>query len=455
MLTFFTITLRAALTYFIPSNPLHILQMIEFEDAIGPDDPRFIDTEQARGSPKTLYRLTKKFGLDLTTGQFFPATKRHVLLFGHIGCGKSTELLHLAKKLGPGKKLYVVAVDILNELDRNNLQYADVLMALAKALIQRLQDDQISLPDEAVDGLRAWFVEHVKTEDRAQELVAQLETGATLETGLPFFGKLFAKFTAAAKTNATYKESLRNVIRNTFTQFSEAFNCFLRAAETALATAGKAQRVLFVIDSTDKLSAADTKRFFIDDSEQLLAIEALILYTAPLSLKYDGTPLGKIDDLVLPVIKLRERDGQDHAAGREAMRAMLLKRASDTVFADDSLINKLVEFSGGHPREMLRLLKLCCEFAEGEQIDDGAVESAIKSLSSDYRRFLEPEDYTLLIQMDRESEQHGGNNEPTRRLLYRLALIEYNDGGWRRSHPAVRLLEGYQRAERIPASPDG
>ena len=440
------------MNYSIPIHPLEILQRIEFEDAIGPDDPRFVDTEQARGSPKTLDRLTKKFGLSLTTGEFFPASKRHVLLFGHIGCGKSTELLQLAKKLEPGRKLYVVAVDILNELDRNNLHYADALMALAKGLIQRLQDDQIPLSDEAAAGLHAWFVEHVKTEERAKELVAQLETGGTLETGLPFFGKLFAKFTAAAKTNATYKDSLRDVIRNTFTQFSEAFNNFLREAEMALNTAGKAQRVLFVIDSTYKLSAVDTKRFFIDDSEQLFAIEALILYTAPLSLKYDGIPLGKIDDIVLPVIKLRERDGQDHEAGRVAMRTMLLKRADVTVFESDSLIDKLVEYCGGHPREMLRLLKLCCEFAEDDQIDDTAVESAIKSLSSDYRRFLEPEDYTLLVQMDRESEQHGGNNEPTRRLLYRLALIEYNDGGWRRSHPAVRLLEGYIWAQSIPAS---
>jgi hypothetical protein len=31
-------------------------------------------------------------------------------------------------------------------------------------------------------------------------------------------------------------------------------------------------------------------------------------------------------------------------------------------------------------------------------------------------------------------------------LLYCLALLEYNDGGWRRSHPVIRTLEGYRRA---------
>jgi hypothetical protein len=31
-------------------------------------------------------------------------------------------------------------------------------------------------------------------------------------------------------------------------------------------------------------------------------------------------------------------------------------------------------------------------------------------------------------------------------LLHRLALLQYNDGTWRRSHPVVRTLEGYQMA---------
>ena len=33
-----------------------------------------------------------------------------------------------------------------------------------------------------------------------------------------------------------------------------------------------------------------------------------------------------------------------------------------------------------------------------------------------------------------------------RRLLYNLALLEYNDGSWRRSHPVIRRLDGYKLA---------
>lgn len=439
-----------------PKHPLAILQQIEFEEAVGPDDSRFVETEEARGSLHTLDRLTKQFGRNLVTDDFFAPIKRNVLLFGHIGCGKSTELLHLTKILREDRRLYVVIVDVLNELDRNNLQYVDALMALANGLIQRLPLDQLSVDDSAVAALQRWFDEHVKTEERAKELVAQLETGIKAEAGLPFLGKFFANFSAAAKTNATYKDSLRTVVRNTFTQFAAAFNIFLSETEKVLKEAGKGERILFIVDGTDKLSLDDTKKLFIEDSEQLFAINALMLYTAPISLKYDGiSSSAKFSDVVLPVIKLCGPDNQPFAPGRRALRDILLKRADVSVFAEDSLIEKLVDYSGGHPRELLRLLALCCLAAEGDRIDADAVNSAIKSLAADYRYFLEPEDYALLVQNDREIGLHSGNDERTRRLLHRLALLEYNHGSWRRSHPVVRELEGYRRAKQAADDAQG
>ena len=45
-----------------------------------------------------------------------------------------------------------------------------------------------------------------------------------------------------------------------------------------------------------------------------------------------------------------------------------------------------------------------------------------------------------------------GNDEGIRRLLYVLALLEYNDGTWRRSHPVIRTLEGYRRADAAVAT---
>ena len=215
--------------------------------------------------------------------------------------------------------------------------------------------------------------------------------------------------------------------------------------------------MLFVLDGTDKLRGEDTRNFFVEDAEQLLAIDAHVVYTAPLSLKYEGNLTGKLDaDLILPMIKLDEREGSKCEPGRRAMRDILLKRADRSLFAGEAQIERLVEHSGGHPRELLRLLARCCEEAPDNLIDAATVDLAVNGLASDYRHFLEPEDYAALARVDNDPA-HTGNDERTRKLLYTLALMEYNDGSCRRSHPVVRLLEGYAIAKSrlAAAAPEG
>jgi hypothetical protein len=80
-----------------------------------------------------------------------------------------------------------------------------------------------------------------------------------------------------------------------------------------------------------------------------------------------------------------------------------------------------------------------------DQIDARVVKTAIEKLAADYRYFLKPAHYALLRAID-SNPAHGGNDEQAQWLLHRLALLQYNDGTWRRSHPVVRTLEGYQMA---------
>ncbi|MDG4556381.1 MAG: ATP-binding protein [Candidatus Contendobacter sp.] len=434
------------MSYQSPRHIGEILQKLEIEEALAPDDPRYVNTRAARGSEQTFKRFARKFGYSTSDSRLFRPTQRHVLFFGHIGSGKTTELRRYVNDLGGPGRFFTVEVDINVLLDRHNLQYADVLMAMARALLERLRDEGVALPADALRELENWFADKVLSQEETRELTLGIETSISAKGGIPYLLELLGRFTTAFKNNHTYKESLRKVIRNTFSDFAVAFNGLLREAENTLTGANKAVRVLFLIDGTDKLRGEDTRRFFVYDVEQLLAITALAVYTAPITLKYESNLAGKLDaDLVLPMIKLYEKGGGRCDAGWDAMRDILLLRADRSVFASDAEIDRLVEHSGGHPRELLRLLKLCCEFAEDDTLDAATVESAIKQLAAEYRRFLEPDDYALLARIDSD-DIHAGNDERTRRLLYNLALLEYNDASWRRSHPVVRTLEGYQRA---------
>ncbi len=350
-----------------------------------------------------------------------------------------------ALQLNGSRRFYVVEVDVLAKLDRNNLQYTEVLMAMAETLLERLHGDGFVLGAEALEPLQRWFGNVVETQTTTKELSAEVKTVAEGGGGIPGLIKLLATFTAAFKTGSSQKSEWRREIRNDFTSLALAFNTLIRLAEAQLARKGRAEQLLFLIDGTDKMRGDDTQQFFVQDAEQLLAIKTLVIYTAPLHLKVDGRLGGKLDaDIVLPMMKLYERDGGRFEAGWRTMRRLLLLRADRCLFASDAEVDRLVEFSGGHPRELLRLLKLCCELAE-DRIDASVVQTAIEKLAADYRYFLKPADYGLLKTID-SNPVDGGNDEQAQELLHRLALLQYNDGTWRRSHPVVRTLEGYGAA---------
>ena len=428
-----------------PGHLLEVLQKIEYEEALSDQDPRYVDSQEARGSEKTFTRLARKFGWDPVSNAFFALYEKHILFFGHIGIGKTTELRRYALQLNASRRFYVVEVDVLAKLDRNNLQYTEVLMAMAETLLERLHGDGFVLGAEALEPLQRWFGNVVETQTTTKELSAELKTVAEGGGGIPGLIKLLATFTAAFKTGSSQKSEWRREIRNDFTSLALAFNTLIRLAEAQLARQGRAEQLLFLIDGTDKMRGEDTQQFFVQDAEQLLAIKTLVIYTAPLHLKYDGRLGGKLDaDIVLPMMKLYERDGGRFEAGWSTMRRLLLLRADRCLFASDAEVDRLVEFSGGHPRELLRLLKLCCELAE-DRIDASVVQTAIEKLAADYRYFLKPADYALLKTID-SNPVDGGNDEQAQELLHRLALLQYNDGTWRRSHPVVRTLEGYGAA---------
>ena len=61
-------------------------------------------------------------------------------------------------------------------------------------------------------------------------------------------------------------------IRNGFTTLAVAFGNLIRTAERELVRVGRAERVLFLVDGTDKMRGEDTQQFFVQDAVQLLAI---------------------------------------------------------------------------------------------------------------------------------------------------------------------------------------
>lgn len=117
--------------------------------------------------------------------------------------------------------------------------------------------------------LKRWFSERIEKHERTRELAAEIKAGLELTAKIPYLSKIFTALTNSLKINSTYKEELRTVIKDSYADFSRAFNQLIVAAEGELARNGSARRVLFVVDGTDRLSEEDGEAFFIHDIHQL------------------------------------------------------------------------------------------------------------------------------------------------------------------------------------------
>ncbi|NJM12174.1 MAG: hypothetical protein HC889_10065 [Synechococcaceae cyanobacterium SM1_2_3] len=161
---------------------------------------------------------------------------------------------------------------------------------------------------------------------------------------------------------------------------------------------------------------------------------------------YEGNQINQIFSPIikLPMIKLCEQNGDKLDSGYSAMLQMLYLRADSSLFDSENTANYLIENSGGHPRDLLRLLSYAFGFADGDQFDDASARKAVKKLAMDYRRILDTKDYPLLREIDQSPlGQVSNNSDQAQLLLYNLALLEYNDYWWK-SHPVVRTLPEYQ-----------
>jgi len=362
------------------------------------------------------------------------------------GCGKGTELRRLANTLSGKDAYYVVFVDALAVLDINNLNYSDILLAQAKVLIDLLERDRVVIEATFLGSLEAWFEERIESRSHTQALAAEVRAGAKAQGGLPLLASLFASLTLSVRDNTSVREEVRLVVRDSFSQFSRAFNVLLAHVNERLVEQGLGRALLFVVDGTDRLQGDEADAFFIRDIHQLRQVASNFIYCAPIDLLLEQGYVGQSFDAVfrLPMVKLDEKMGEDrHLIGWHKMELFLTRRLPTQFFANDEVIERLIAASGGHPRDLLRLIGLCYQMISGDIIDSMTAEAAVARLAQEYRRLIEPEDYALLVEIDQGDASYTPNNERTRRLLYFLLLLEYNSYWWR-SHPVVRELPGYR-----------
>ncbi len=137
---------------------------------------------------------------------------------------------------------------------------------------------------------------------------------------------------------------------------------------------------MVIVDNLDRIDnrvkpwgRPQQEYLFVDQGEFLTRLNCHLLYTMPLALKFSNdygmlTQRFPEDPKVLPMVPVQKTDGSVHTEGMALMQQMVLARAFPDITPEERLnkvteifdsaasLERLCKMSGGHVRDVLRLL---------------------------------------------------------------------------------------------------
>jgi len=404
-----------------------------------PGDPCYVDLNSARGDeclPALIERRVRRT----------PVTTWHrQLVTGHRGSGKSTELKCLQGRLDQAG-FFTVYLDVEEALDLADVEYLDVLVAVARALDETARARKLRISDALVEAVGDWFAETVLTNEERRDVDSTLKTeyGVGLNVEMPLFARMMAAVTGQIRSGGSARTETRRRLERRLPVLMERLNELVDNV-TVQAIKRDYKGLVVIVDSLEKMNLTvleggqtNHSMLFVEHAEQLKALRCHVVYTVPISLLYDrnlGSAFTNVD--VIPMVKVIEDDGQTTcAAGRDLLFEVVARRMDvDAVFDHRETLRELVVASGGVVRDLMRLVRFACDYTD-ERISGESARRAIVKMVREYERLIHREDLELLAQVHRERRLPGSLD--LSRLMYNRLVLPYVNGDrWMDIHPAV------------------
>ncbi len=443
-------------------------------NAANPEDRKYyIDFSSVRGSNiiREIGRTITRLSGDEPTCQLF---------IGHIGCGKSTELLLLKAQLEE-QGYHVVYFESSQDMDMADVDISDILLAIARQVSESLEKIQVNVQARGFKGL-------------LKEVAAVLQTPIELsaEAEVPGIGGIRASsegefgfslpggigsITAKAKHSPKTRSLLRQYLEPRTNLILEDINKeLLDPAIEQLKRQGK-KGLVVIVDNLDRLDSTEKpggriqpEYLFVDRGEQLKKLNCHVVYTIPLGLIFSNdlsrlTSRFGVKPKILPMVPVRSRptnlgDDRDFDFGIELLRQMVLARAFpdaapserfsllSEVFDSPETLDRVCRVSGGHPRNLLGLLYSCLQ-QDDPPISRSCLETVIKEYRDDLVAAITEDEWMLLFQvleLQAQNQQSVRGDEEYQILLRSMFLFEYRDdkGRWYWPNPALAEAERFK-----------
>lgn len=438
-----------------------INQAVNFDEPIGPDHAFFTDFSMVRGDfEEQIVYANLNVDIDGQKLTFDPSinglNKVTFFLGGMRGSGKTSELQKYAQKLHHPDCFFCVTCNIDDELDLNNLEYMDILVFQLEKLTEALRENNIKIDSSAMKSLEKWFSETVREVNRSITGELGIEIGGEAATGFWQILNIFGSLKAGMKGSYERATSVRVTLKNRFDDFASQFNRYVEEANAAIRAKKLGQEVLFIVDGLEKTMTAEMRRkIILEETNRIRKIEAYTLFTLPIELMRERQLLQQYNFFVetFPFVKIIEKNGQKRQAAIEKFKEFVYKRVDSSLFENEEIVENIIYYAGGSPRELLKILKTANVFANRAKavIDKNALDRALRRMASQTAQYVEPEQWEIIKKIVENNRGNQGSpfDKTVQELLERLILIEYNDGNYKRPNPILELSDAYRQY--IPA----
>lgn len=407
----------------------------------------FVDTAKSR-DPHTNMRSVLRRKLKDN-----PDKDLHLLVYGHAGAGKSTELTKLQEDLGD--EFCTVRFSVEKELNLTQIEPEDIPVVIAERVLDALKDDVAFGPD-VLQRIYDWFA--TTTRSVAEGKDSTLAIGAEAKIGSPLdVLKLLVSLKSELKLNTKREESKVLELRKSKTELLQQVNLFLHEVHSELFK--RNQRLLIIVEDLDKAQIANAREIFIESNSMLTGLHATIIYTIPIFTfhSHDAAILeNAFDEAVgLQMIKVTEPDRITRAEGFEVVRRIVRRRVPPELLPDDAL-DLAVEKTGGVLRHLFQVLSTAASMTDdddNEPLTIGRIRYGLQQrIKTFYREIAVPyggtPDYPDLKVEElyerlaiHATKSKAGYRIPTdginQVLLKCCAVVEYNGEGWFGVHPLV------------------
>ena len=390
----------------------------------------YIDLASVQGG-KIIQELAR------TIARLSPDDPTCQLFTGHIGCGKSTELLRLKMQLEQ-EGFHVVYFESSQDLEMADVDVTDVLLAIARQVSKNLEETEIKL--------RSPYFERL-LQEVSELLQAPLHSSAE-----ELLSSSIAKITVQTKESPKLRSRLRQYLEPRTSGILAAINSeVILPATEQLKQRGK-RGLVTIVDNLDRVDnrilpsgRSQPEYLFVDRGEQLRQLKCHLVYTIPLSLIFshelEGLKSrlgGGLGPKVLPMVPVQNRDGGDFEQGMNLLRNLVLARAfpeeepegrlglTTKVFDSSETLDRLCRASGGHVRNLLGLIYRCLQ-KEDPPLSRQSIEAVIQERAQELVLAITQKNWQLLRQVHRTKNIQGDARHQN--LLRNMFIFEYRGGG--------------------------